>query len=152
MTKTEYINSLKENKKLATIEQRHLFAKALEALIDVDDFESLYYGFDDEVQDIGIMQGLIFAIESYYGDVTDEKYFNTFIIKSKEVYDDASEWINFMNARILQNKLLLDKYIHFAKMKDESTKLFLIKVMKNIQANNEKKFMDTTNKFILEMM
>lgn len=152
MTKTEYINSLKENKKLATIEQRHLFANALEALIDVDDFENLYYGFDNDVQDIGIMQGLIFAIESYYSDVSDEKYFNTFIIKSKEVYDDASEWINFMNARILQNQILLDKYINFAKTKDESTKLFLIKVMKNIQLSNEKKFINSTNKFILEMM
>ncbi|MGL5821821.1 MAG: Imm30 family immunity protein [Sarcina sp.] len=152
MTKTEYITSLKENKKLATIEERHLFAKALEALIDVDDFENLYYGFDNDVQDIGIMQGLIFAIESYYGDVSDEKYFNTFIIKSKEVYDDASEWINFMNARILQNQILLDKYIHFAKAQDESTKLFLIKVMKNVQLNNEKKFADVSNKFILEMM
>ncbi|MGL5633819.1 MAG: Imm30 family immunity protein [Sarcina sp.] len=152
MTKTEYITSLKENKKLATIEERHLFAKALEALIDVDDFENLYYGFDNDVQDIGIMQGLIFAIESYYGDVSDEKYFNTFIIKSKEVYDDASEWINFMNARILQNQILLDKYIHFAKAQDESTKLFLIKVMKNVQLNNEKKFADVSNKFILEMI
>lgn len=147
----ECVKVLKQNRKLSNNDEIEKFEDAIESILTTDKVEYLYCGFHDETEDEEVMYGLVHAIESYYGIMSKEEYFSIFIKETKNIYNEAKEWVKLMNIRILNDEESLEKYIGTAKKFNGTFKEFLKDIMQEVILEDKELFSESVSKFMNEI-
>lgn len=147
----EYAEILKENRELKNDTEIKNFEDAIENIIGTDKVEYLYDGLYDKTEDDEVMFSLVHAIESYYNLISKEEYFYIFIKKSKDIFNQAREWVKLMNIRILNDEDSLNIYIKVAQNLNVDMKEFLKSIMNEVILEDEDLFNKSVSKFINEI-
>lgn len=145
------VKKLEKSRLLSNNNEIMDFESAIKDILSAKDYKNIKYlcmGFDDDTEDEEVMFGLVHAIESYYKLVGAQKYFTEFINSITGISNNAREWVKLLNIRILNDEDSLKEYITVVKNSNRITKDFLIKIMKEIKADDSEMFSESVDKFL----
>lgn len=146
-----YARILKENRLLRNNEEIERFEKALESIVNNNNYKDIKYlcaAFDDSTDNDEVMFGLVHAVESYDSmfDLVDTM---TELIKTiPEIVAYAREWVKILIKRILNDENSLRVYIDVLNDCDNSFKSLLIPLMIEIQCENPDRFKSSVDKIL----